>query len=89
MYLTGIVSYLVAWLILGRDSRDQLTKESSMNFMVIDNIHMILVLPLTITIPLLFLSLLTFFLYIGHRASRGIRAFSLWLMGSCPFGVIA
>ncbi|CAH3156434.1 unnamed protein product [Pocillopora meandrina] len=35
MYSTGIVSYLVAWLILGRDSRDQLTKESSMNFMVI------------------------------------------------------
>ena len=31
--------------------------------MVINNIHMILVLPLTITIPLLFLSLLTFFLY--------------------------
>ena len=58
MYLTGIVSYLVAWLILGQDSRDQLTKESSMDFMVINNIHMILVLPLTITIPLLFLSLL-------------------------------
>ncbi|XP_066027607.1 major facilitator superfamily domain-containing protein 12-like [Pocillopora verrucosa] len=35
MYLTGIVSYLVAWLILGQDSRDQLTKESSMDFMVI------------------------------------------------------
>ena len=60
-----------------------------MDFMVINNIHMILVLPLTITIPLLFLSLLTFFLYIGHRALRGIRAFSLWLMGSCPFGVIS
>ncbi|XP_022785992.1 major facilitator superfamily domain-containing protein 12-like [Stylophora pistillata] len=35
MYLTGIVSYLVAWLILGQDNRDQLTKESSMDFMVI------------------------------------------------------
>ncbi|XP_066024041.1 major facilitator superfamily domain-containing protein 12-like [Pocillopora verrucosa] len=35
MYLTGIVSYLVAWLVLGQDSRDQLTKESSMDFTVI------------------------------------------------------
>ena len=66
-----------------------------MDFMVINNIHMILVLPLTITIPLLFLSLLTFFLYsflflqLRHRVPRGIRGFSLWLMGLCPFRVIA
>ena len=56
MYVTGIVSYLVAWLILGQDSRDQLTKESSMDFMVINNIRMIVVLPLTITIPVISLS---------------------------------
>ncbi|PFX28373.1 Major facilitator superfamily domain-containing protein 12 [Stylophora pistillata] len=35
MYLTGIVSYLVAWLILGQGRRDLLTKESSMDFLVI------------------------------------------------------
>ncbi|KAL9983319.1 hypothetical protein ACROYT_G005468 [Oculina patagonica] len=33
-FLTGIVSYLVAWAILGQDNQDQLTSESSMDFTV-------------------------------------------------------
>ena len=44
MYLTGVVCYLVAWLILGQDGRDQLSKESSMDFMVISNSLLLLLL---------------------------------------------
>lgn len=33
-FLTGIVSYLVAWAILGHDDQDQLTSESAMDFTV-------------------------------------------------------
>ncbi|XP_078358319.1 uncharacterized protein LOC144643058 isoform X2 [Oculina patagonica] len=34
-FLTGIVTYLVAWAILGRDNQNQLTAESSMDFTVL------------------------------------------------------
>ena len=36
-FLTGIVSYLVAWAILGQDNHDELSPESSMDFTVRNN----------------------------------------------------
>ena len=36
-FLSGIITFIVAWLIFGQDSNDHLSAESSMDFTVIKN----------------------------------------------------
>lgn len=36
-FLSGIITFVVAWLIFGQDSNDHLSAESSMDFTVIKN----------------------------------------------------
>ena len=36
-FLSGIITFIVAWLIFGQDNNDHLSAESSMDFTVIKN----------------------------------------------------
>ena len=47
-FLSGIITFIVAWLIFGQDSNDHLSAESSMDFTVIKKEYKDLTLPLQV-----------------------------------------